>query len=246
MLLATAIAIPTVYIVWSWSRRRLPLRGLPRSPVAGLRDQLRHSRAHAAQSGALMPLGTSARVVTEANIPVRFSKWVTGAALLQYSDMAALLRCVLRPVLQFIVSELEKTASAAKPRPSTAPAVDPGKPRDVFASLDPDLLVTDALPHHNIILNKFPVVPDHIVIVTKNFEPQESPLSIADWEAVWYWCVFVFRGRFDMMIHVVWWDRYYGCMRRSLLNAACERRMRSSSSTKGSIVARHSLESICS
>ncbi len=55
---------------------------------------------------------------------------------------------------------------------------------DPFAPHDPDLFVEDAGPSHIVLLNKFPVVPDHLLVVTRAFEPQDVPFTREDLEAV--------------------------------------------------------------
>ena len=48
-----------------------------------------------------------------------------------------------------------------------------------------DLFVADVSDTHVVLLNKFPVLRGHLVIATRAFEPQESPLGEADFAAVW-------------------------------------------------------------
>jgi len=52
-----------------------------------------------------------------------------------------------------------------------------------FLPPEPDLLVCEAGPHHRVLLNKFPVMSRHALLVTRLFEPQSAPLSEADWLA---------------------------------------------------------------
>ncbi|CAG8491181.1 3056_t:CDS:2 [Dentiscutata heterogama] len=47
---------------------------------------------------------------------------------------------------------------------------------------------------YNILLNKFCVVPQHIVIATKEFEKQTDPLNPEDLECVWY-CIMQIKSR---------------------------------------------------
>ncbi len=54
-----------------------------------------------------------------------------------------------------------------------------------FLPFDPAMHVADVSPTHVCLLNKFNVVPNHLLIVTRDFEAQESPLSLADFEALW-------------------------------------------------------------
>lgn len=48
-----------------------------------------------------------------------------------------------------------------------------------------DLFVADVSDSHVLLLNKFPVVRDHLLVVTRAFEPQESRLGAADFAALW-------------------------------------------------------------
>lgn len=40
-------------------------------------------------------------------------------------------------------------------------------------------------PTHTLLLNKFNVVPHHLLVVTRAFESQLDPLNAADMEATW-------------------------------------------------------------
>ena len=54
-----------------------------------------------------------------------------------------------------------------------------------FLPYDEDLFVADVSDSHVCLLNKFNVLDDHVLIVTRAYEPQESPLRRADFEALW-------------------------------------------------------------
>jgi ATP adenylyltransferase len=56
--------------------------------------------------------------------------------------------------------------------------------RNPFLPYDEDLFVADLTPTHACLLNKFPVVEPHLLIVTRVFEDQEAPPSRADLEAL--------------------------------------------------------------
>jgi ATP adenylyltransferase len=62
-----------------------------------------------------------------------------------------------------------------------------------FLPYDEDLFVANVSDTHVCLLNKFNVVDDHVLIVTRAFEPQESPLRRADFEALWA-CIGEFDG----------------------------------------------------
>jgi microcystin degradation protein MlrC/ATP adenylyltransferase/5',5'''-P-1,P-4-tetraphosphate phosphorylase II len=62
---------------------------------------------------------------------------------------------------------------------------DRGGSVDPFAAPDPDLVVARvALPHHVALLNKFPVIAGHMLLVTKEYHSQNERLSLEDFEAL--------------------------------------------------------------
>jgi ATP adenylyltransferase len=74
---------------------------------------------------------------------------------------------------------------ARKPRranPDAAPAAARPNP---FLPYDPAMYVADASSTHVCLLNKFNVVDRHLLIVTRAFEDQETPLTQLDFEALW-------------------------------------------------------------
>lgn len=85
-----------------------------------------------------------------------------------------------------------------KPRSST-PSFD--KPNDTdkkvctnpFLPYERALHVEDLPPAHVVLLNKFPVVDDHALLVTAKFEAQSSLLTFADYKAMWK-CLAAFRS----------------------------------------------------
>lgn len=58
---------------------------------------------------------------------------------------------------------------------------------------DENLFVSDISDTHVCLLNKFNVVDHHILIVTRNFEEQESLLNAEDFEALWA-CMMALNG----------------------------------------------------
>ncbi len=54
-----------------------------------------------------------------------------------------------------------------------------------FLPYEPDLFVTDISSTHLCLLNKFNVVDNHLLIVTRDFEEQENRLNLADFLALW-------------------------------------------------------------
>ncbi|OZJ06981.1 hypothetical protein BZG36_00050 [Bifiguratus adelaidae] len=54
-----------------------------------------------------------------------------------------------------------------------------------FLPYNPALFVSETATH-NILLNKFCVVPGHVLVVTKDFQPQTAPLLPPDLASAWY------------------------------------------------------------
>lgn len=96
-------------------------------------------------------------------------------------------RALRRGALQPVESELvwledEDAAFAVRVAPAlerkrAAPAAPSGDP---FLPYDQDLHVADVWQTHVVLLNKFPVMERHLLIVTRDFEDQERPLTRAD------------------------------------------------------------------
>ncbi|HUP25737.1 MAG TPA: DUF4922 domain-containing protein [Thermoanaerobaculia bacterium] len=61
----------------------------------------------------------------------------------------------------------------------------PGGQRNPFLPHDPALFVADLSPTHHVLLNKYPVIPRHLLVVTRAFVDQELPLGFEDFEALW-------------------------------------------------------------
>ncbi len=78
----------------------------------------------------------------------------------------------IRYVLRVVDTLLRKDAAVAR-----QPAANP------FLPYDPALYVAHALPRHVLLLNKYPVVAGHLLIVTEDFEPQHAPLDVGDFDA---------------------------------------------------------------
>lgn len=53
-----------------------------------------------------------------------------------------------------------------------------------FLPPEPELTVAELGPAHLVVLNKFPVIDRHLLIVTRQFEDQRTPLSRADFDAL--------------------------------------------------------------
>ena len=74
--------------------------------------------------------------------------------------------------------------SAGRKRVAGKPAR--GSPaRNPFLPYQRELFVADISPTHVCLLNKFSVVENHVLIVTRAFEDQTSPLTLDDFAALW-------------------------------------------------------------
>lgn len=67
---------------------------------------------------------------------------------------------------------------ARPPRPAGLPAVNP------FLPYDPELFVCDLSDRHVVLLNKYNLVRHHLLVIPREFEPQESILTPADFDAM--------------------------------------------------------------
>jgi ATP adenylyltransferase len=88
--------------------------------------------------------------------------------------------------LHFIV----RCMDASQPRRST-PTSAPG--HDPFLPYEAELFVAELSPTHVCLLNKFNVVNHHLLMVTRAFEEQTAPLTLADFTAMWL-CLAEFEG----------------------------------------------------
>jgi sulfate adenylyltransferase (ADP) / ATP adenylyltransferase len=66
------------------------------------------------------------------------------------------------------------------------------KPIDPFENPPKGLFLTDLPPSHFLVLNKFPVIPNHFILATKSFKDQTDPLEQDDLEAA-YACLKAYR-----------------------------------------------------
>ncbi|WP_344954551.1 DUF4922 domain-containing protein [Zobellella aerophila] len=55
---------------------------------------------------------------------------------------------------------------------------------DPFASPDPELLVAQ-YPHYSLLLNKFNLLANHLLLITRRFQPQDGSLTEQDFAAFW-------------------------------------------------------------
>ncbi|MGB3206563.1 MAG: phosphorylase [Crinalium sp.] len=80
-----------------------------------------------------------------------------------------------------VVSNLERKHQAQQQNAN----VIKGKDFNPFLPYEQDLFVTDISDTHICLLNKFNIVDHHLLLVTREFEEQESLLTHQDFEAMW-------------------------------------------------------------
>ncbi len=95
----------------------------------------------------------------------------TDIARVREGDIDFLVRVVRRPSGKPVIRESAAIGSSERSNP--------------FLPYDPALHVADVPPDHVCLLNKFNVVACHLLVVTRAFENQETPLTLADFEAIW-------------------------------------------------------------
>ncbi|MEW8026911.1 MAG: Ap4A phosphorylase II [Candidatus Thiodiazotropha sp.] len=86
--------------------------------------------------------------------------------------------------LEFMVRVAQnlKRKALDKARQTAIPSKVPFNP---FLPPEPEMTVADITPTHLSVLNKFNVVENHLLIVTRDFQHQEHLLTLADFEALW-------------------------------------------------------------
>lgn len=90
-----------------------------------------------------------------------------------------------------VVSALARKDQAENEHPQNSPG---GHKQDnPFLPYDENLFVADISDTHVCVLNKYQVLDHHILLVTRSFQEQESPLTVKDFEAVWA-CLAEFDG----------------------------------------------------
>jgi len=80
---------------------------------------------------------------------------------------------------------LVRQAVAPDPKPRAQSAAASGQRSNPFLPYEEALFVGDISPTHLCLLNKFTVVDHHLLIVTREFEQQTSPLTLGDFDALW-------------------------------------------------------------
>ena len=87
--------------------------------------------------------------------------------------------------VNFLVRILSNLVSKDEAKKKQDKAAKKGKDFNPFLPYEEDLFVADISPTHLCLLNKFNVVENHLLIVTREFEEQESLLNWQDFQAMW-------------------------------------------------------------
>ena len=98
-------------------------------------------------------------------------------ALLKFHSEERVLKEGSIDVQMRILGSLEEKMNATKKQAG-------GEKRNPFLPYEEDLFVTELTPSHIVLLNKFAVLPDHGLIVTRDFVDQEEPLLLEDFVAI--------------------------------------------------------------
>ncbi|KNE73046.1 hypothetical protein AMAG_17316 [Allomyces macrogynus ATCC 38327] len=88
------------------------------------------------------------------------------------------------PITGHKISVLHAPSLAKKPGQQPKPVANANKKPNPFLPYDPAMWVADLDPVHVLLLNKFPVIPEHVLVVTKEFQEQDQPLDAPDMEAL--------------------------------------------------------------
>ncbi len=87
--------------------------------------------------------------------------------------------------VNFLVRILANLTRKDEAKKKQDKAAKKGKDFNPFLPYEEDLFVADISPTHLCLLNKFNVVENHLLIVTREFESQDSLLNYQDFQAMW-------------------------------------------------------------
>jgi len=121
-----------------------------------LLDLMQQRATAALKSGALKSIETIERVIEDGGV-----------------------RFIVRSVSSLRIKESHSTAG---PSQNSSPQ----QQRNPFLPYDPGLFVTNVGDTHVCLLNKFNVIPHHVLIVTRRYESQEALLTRGDFQALWH------------------------------------------------------------
>jgi|WetSurSiteA1Bulk_404760.scaffolds.fasta_scaffold00058_22 sulfate adenylyltransferase (ADP) / ATP adenylyltransferase len=95
--------------------------------------------------------------------------------------------------IKFFVRSIASLRSKDEEKQKQQESASAGKPINPFLPHDKRLHVADITDTHIAILNKYNVVPHHLLIITRQFEDQETLLTLPDFEALWV-CMTEYNG----------------------------------------------------
>ena len=87
--------------------------------------------------------------------------------------------------VNFLVRVLSNLTRKDEAKNKQDKAAKKGKDFNPFLPYEEDLFVADISPTHLCLLNKFNVVENHLLIVTREFEEQDNLLNYQDFQAMW-------------------------------------------------------------
>ena len=91
---------------------------------------------------------------------------------------------LVRKISSFAQKHDDQIALESKPKASS---------NNPFLPYEPDLYVGEVAPYHRCLLNKYNVIENHVLVVTRDFEHQENLLSEQDF-AAWFSCLREFNS----------------------------------------------------
>ncbi|KAH7409412.1 Ap4A phosphorylase-like protein II [Cadophora sp. MPI-SDFR-AT-0126] len=103
-----------------------------------------------------------------------------------YATQVSILHCGGFPFQLRFSPALANKPKASKPKSPSS------KPFDPFENPPAGLFITSLPPCHFLVLNKFPVIPDHFILATKDFKKQTELLEKDDLEAA-YACLKAYK-----------------------------------------------------
>lgn len=93
--------------------------------------------------------------------------------------IATQLECVNAGGVDYVLRQVD----SLRHKPVSAPPAEAKPHTNPFLPYDAALYVAHLPPRHVVLLNRYPVVEPHLLLVTEAFEPQSAPLTRGDCEA---------------------------------------------------------------
>eukprot|EP00898_Chlorokybus_atmophyticus_P003523 jgi/Chlat1/4171/Chrsp27S04271 len=137
--------------------------------ASGLWDDVKAASARAQEQQAISTFETTTRTVQDAG--VQFLVRVAAALKSKPEREPAQSSSSSKPEGGDDDGKEKKNAKQQRPNP--------------FLPYDERMYVRDLPPQHVLLLNKFNVVPHHVLVVTKDFHHQTEPLTAEDFSATW-------------------------------------------------------------